>query len=146
MALNREALGLRHEEMYKFRTSYGTIVFTEEYDVDIKIRSHGTLEWHKWWAWYPVRIAPDRLRWLDWTARRWTMKTSIRGNDFTKFAYEYVAWEEHAACEMEAARKSNHASDAQTPGASFSQQVGRMHRNGPAPNVAVAKLLAEWDE
>lgn len=27
-------------------------------------------EWHRWFAWYPVKIAPDRRAWLIWVERR----------------------------------------------------------------------------
>ena len=27
-------------------------------------------EWHKWFAWYPVRVCHNECRWLEWVHRR----------------------------------------------------------------------------
>lgn len=26
--------------------------------------------WHRWFAWYPVRTSPTKVRWLSWIERR----------------------------------------------------------------------------
>jgi hypothetical protein len=41
-------------------------------------------EWHPWFAWYPVRIAPGDCRWLEFVARRMFREDTIYDTWITK--------------------------------------------------------------
>ena len=31
-------------------------------------------KWRRWFAWHPVRLAPDDVRWLEWIERRGSVR------------------------------------------------------------------------
>lgn len=44
-----------------------------------KFREDGdTLDWHRWFAWYPVRVRKGDVRWLEFVARRGKFHRSYR--------------------------------------------------------------------
>lgn len=42
-------------------------------------------EWHNWFAWYPIRMAPHRCAWLQTVERRGVLKSS--------FYEQWIQWE-----------------------------------------------------
>lgn len=45
-------------------------------------------DWHRWFAWYPVRVASGDCRWLEYVERRCTMQCGF--NDYW-YSNEYRA-------------------------------------------------------
>jgi len=43
-------------------------------------------EWHRWFAWYPVRLGYHDCRWFEWVERRW-FKNDCWDHDY--WAWEY---------------------------------------------------------
>lgn len=43
--------------------------------------------WHRWFAWFPVRIGPGDCRWLETIHRKGTYHASYGGDFWT---YEYA--------------------------------------------------------
>jgi hypothetical protein len=37
-------------------------------------------DWHRWFAWYPVRVGPRDCRWLEAVERRITYGRTLRGS------------------------------------------------------------------
>ena len=59
-----------------------------------RLRYNKTIKWHKWFAWYPVRISDESLIWLQYVQRkRITESTYLDvkfGNDRVKFEYRLI--------------------------------------------------------
>lgn len=34
------------------------------------LRAKAREQWHRWFAWYPVRVSDESCRWLEWVERR----------------------------------------------------------------------------
>ena len=47
-------------------------------------------QWHRWFAWYPVRVASGHCRWLETVERRGHTSYAFDGA-FGDFDYEYRA-------------------------------------------------------
>lgn len=43
------------------------------------------LEWHRWFAWYPVKVADRDCRWLEYVERKGTLYAGFDGS--------YWGWE-----------------------------------------------------
>jgi hypothetical protein len=39
-------------------------------------------EWHRWFAWRPVRISPTEICWLEWVERKCTYNGNWAGGDW----------------------------------------------------------------
>jgi hypothetical protein len=46
-------------------------------------------EWHKWFAWYPVRISSHDCRWLETVRRKGTYECSF-GDCYWDWEYEVM--------------------------------------------------------
>lgn len=48
-------------------------------------------EWHRWFAWYPVRVAQRDCRWLEYVARR-------DAAEYLQPLWEYRALDKRPSC------------------------------------------------
>ena len=43
--------------------------------------------WHKWFAWYPVRVGDNDCRWLEFVCRKAIPKTYVNYDDWQPYEY-----------------------------------------------------------
>lgn len=48
-------------------------------------------EWHRWFAWYPVKVG-DTLYWLEYMERRWIVEKNLRLIDPYDFGEYEGGW------------------------------------------------------
>jgi hypothetical protein len=51
------------------------------------------LEWHRWFAWRPVRTLGGRLVWWKFVDRRWDMDGGYWHDDFSGYTQPSGGWE-----------------------------------------------------
>lgn len=54
------------------------------------IKKAKLINWHRWFAWRPVRVGKNDCRWLEFVERKLTFDYCSDGVDITA---EYRAWE-----------------------------------------------------
>lgn len=47
--------------------------------------------WHRWFAWYPVRLGEFEVRWLEWVDRRGTYHTGGGMECWWSFRYASIS-------------------------------------------------------
>lgn len=52
------------------------------YATYIEARRAKLTVWHRWFAWYPVRISESECRWLEYVERRYEKVYSYNGEPF----------------------------------------------------------------
>lgn len=55
-----------------------------------KTRGDELLFWHKWFAWYPVRIDSETCVWLEFVERRGNVEYNSEGEEYWKFDYRFI--------------------------------------------------------
>jgi hypothetical protein len=48
----------------------------------------GKMQWHDWFAWFPVRVANYDCRWLEVVARRGNIEYTPEGMKYWNFEYK----------------------------------------------------------
>lgn len=48
------------------------------------------LFWHKWFAWYPVRISKEECAWLEYVERRGNVEYTWEGEEYWLFDYRGI--------------------------------------------------------
>jgi len=49
-----------------------------------------TTLWHRWFAWFPVRINDEQLLWLEYVHRKEIPKTYATYDDWTRYEYRTI--------------------------------------------------------
>lgn len=53
-------------------------------------------EWHKWYAWFPVKLGPNDCRWLETIETRIVLATYMKGYDETALESGEYTWQARA--------------------------------------------------
>lgn len=49
-------------------------------------------DWHRWFAWYPVKTEGSERVWLEYVERRWNPRTMHRYTDSYEDVWCYKGW------------------------------------------------------